>query len=1116
MSIPEFSVRNSVLVNMLMLLTLIGGVIFALTLVKEMFPEIRPNRISISAVYRGVQPAEMEKAITIKVEEAVRDVEGVEKVSSTVSEGISSTVVTLLQEVDDTDAAMQLIKNRVDALEDLPDDLDKITVDKMEPKLPVIIVAMFGDGSETELKQAARDLRDELLRLPGVSEIELGGTRDDEISIEVRPEKLIEYDVTFDEVADAISRTNLDVSGGQLEGVRTRTAVRTLGERTRGRDLEDLVVRTELDGRKIYLRDVAKIIDGFIDSDLESYFNGRRAANCTVYKTKSQDAIQISRLVKAYVAGQMDQPFDPYGFAKAAEAAWYAKPVAYFTALSDYLVIKIGGLPDPGEVYEQSRRNPPRHGFDLALHNDLARFVEGRLDLLTRNGLQGLVLVVISLNLFLNWRVAFWAAIGLPVSFLGTFIVMWLFGVSINLLSMFGLIIVLGIIVDDAIVIGENIYRHVEEGMPAMRAAVVGAEEVMWPVITAVTTTVAAFAPLFAIGGQIGTFMGQLPLVVIAALSVSLVEAIIILPSHLSHFPDKQEIERQRIKRRQWWVTRKLDALQDARDRFIQNVLMTSYERLLRFALRWRYVTVATCMATVVATCGLVAGEIVPFVFVQKMDSESLICELELPVGTPSDRVRRVTDRISEFAKEQPEVVNIQAYVGEIYDIGGAGATGVSQQSHRGQLIIELMAADQRDRAGGRSSEGVLVEFREFSRQLKGINSIKWSAMSGGPGGNDIEINVTGPDFAENVLVADQLKQELAQFEGTYDLDDNHDEGKREVRLRLRDSARSTGITTADLGSHVRSATFGREALRVTRNREDVRIMVRYPERFREDISNIETMYLPSPGGSGMRSWVPLPAVAEVTMSESDTVIHRADQQRSVTVTGSVNDEVAKSSEILAAVAEEFDETMRPDHPSVRLEFRGKMEEQGKAFAGLRVAGPVALLSIYMLLAGLFRSYVQPLVVMTAIPFGIEGAILGHWITGNPLTILSCIGLVALSGILVNDSLVLVDFINARVRAGLSPFEASVQGAKLRLRAILLTTLTTAAGLTPLMFETSFQAKFLIPMAVTLTYGLIFATALTLIIVPAMNMIAEDLFGGMMASGEVEDVGAQQEKPVAV
>lgn len=1097
MSLPRFSVENRVLVNMLMWVVLIGGAMFACTLVREMFPESRPNKLAIMAVYPGIQPVEIEKAVTIKVEEAVRDIEGIEKVDSTVTEGVSTTMLTLYNDVEDVDTVLQEVKNEVDALQDLPDDLEEITVSKFEPKMPVISVAIFGNGDESDLKRAARSLRDELLLLPGVSDVEITGTRQDEISVEVRPERLMEYNVTFDEIAAAIAQTNLDVSGGQLKGDRTAISVRTLGEEYRGRDLEDIIVRSRPDGRKIHLREVAIIRDDFIESDLESYFNAKPAVNVVVYKTDSQDAIQIATQIKAFIYGKQNLDFDPYGYAAAADDPWYVQPFSLMNAGLAQIINTVAGRPDPLKIYEESRRVPFDHNFEVALHTDLARFVEGRLDLMIRNGKSGLILVLASLVLFLNFRVAFWAAVGLPVAFLGTFIVMWAFGVSINLLSLFGLIIVLGIIVDDAIVIGENIHRHVEEGMPPREAAVHGAEEVMWPVVIAVSTTVAAFVPMLFIKGRIGDFMRELPIVVAAALSVSLLEALVILPAHLSEMPSKkarrEKREREGRDGRSGRLGRMMSGLQRSQEWLIQGVLANIYERFLRLAIRWRYVAVAAAVSTLFASIGLLAGGIVDWKFIQKLDSETLICALEMPVGTTADQTKARLQKLSEYVVATPEVVNVQTFVALQIDLGGDGAGVEVNQPHLGQLIVELRPADERDQDGQRSSDELMADFRNFSReQLAGVNSVTWEGMNGGPGGKDIMIRITGKEFDQLVEVAERLKTELSGYEGVEGLDDDHDEGKREIRLRLRESARPTGITVGALGHHVRSAMYGHEAKRITRNREDVKIMVRYPERFRKDVYHLESMWIPTGTTVDGRGWVPLGEIAELTESDSYTAIHRSQQERSVTVLGDVG-ESASASEILAKINEKFENEISPQHPGVRIEFLGSAEEQQKAFTGLKLAFPVALLLIYMMLAGLFRSYIQPVVVMSAIPFGIQGAIIGHWVTGETFTILSGIGLIALTGIVVNDSLVLVDFINGRVRQGADYFEASVDGARLRLRAILLTTLTTVAGLAPLMFETSFQAKFLIPMAVTLTFGLSFATVLTLIIVPCLNMIFFDL-----------------------
>ena len=1095
MSIPSFSVRNPVLVNMFMWVILIAGAMFSLTLVREMFPESRPDKILISSVYPGVQPEEIEKAVTIKIEEAVNSVEGIEKVDSTISEGMSTTVVTLLQSVDDVDVVVQEIKAEVDAVQDIPDGVEKTVVRKFEPDLPVIAVAIYGDGEEKALKKAARDLRDELLELPGVSRVEVSGTRDDEISVEIQPEKLLEYNITFEQVAAAIRQSNIDISGGQLKGSRSSVAVRTIGEETRGVDLEDIVVRSDSTGRKIRLSDVATIRDEFVETDLESRFDGKSAVSCIAYKTKGEDAVQISAVIKSYVAGKRGEDFnDP-------TAGFLAPIVRLFH-------------PDYQAVYESSRNRPFDHDFSIKLHTDIARFVEGRLDLLTRNGQAGLVLVLISLNLFLNWRVAWWAAIGLVVSFLGTFIVMWMLGASVNLLSMFGLIIVLGIIVDDAIVIGENIYRHREEGKSPIEAAIKGTEEVMWPVIVAVLTTIGAFAPLFFITGQIGTFMGQLPIVVIAALSISLIEALIILPAHLSHLPDKPS---DKPERKHNGVGARLGRLQD---HVLQRYLMTPYEKMLRVALTYRYITVSTATALVVLSLGLIAAGIVESTFIQKMDSETLICNLDMPVGTTADKLRTQMNALENYIVESgefPEVSNVQSSVARQMDLAGEGAVGSADQSHLGQLVIELVPADERNR----SSMQLLSEFRNYClNELQGLNAVKWQEMNGGPGGNDLEIRVTGKNFDDLANATRDVKARLAQYAGVFDLDDNRDLGKREVQLRLRAAAEPTGISVTGLGMHVRGALYGQEARRLTRNREDVKIMVRYPEDFRKDVYNVEDMWIPAmapAGGNGIK-WVPLGEVAEMTEGDAYTSISRSKQQRSLTVFGSVDRAESEPSIVLRQFreGEQVDpmlalglglvgidyqpksdaEKIMDRYPGVTIEYLGQAEEIRKSFSSLLIAFPVAMLLIYTMLAGLFKSYLQPLVVMSAIPFGLLGAVVGHWLTDNPMTILSWIGMVALTGILVNDSLVLVDFINRRIARGMSVFEASVEGAKLRLRAILLTTLTTASGLTPLMFETSFQAKFLIPMAVTLTFGLIFATALTLVIVPTLNLIIYDLRNG--------------------
>ncbi len=1073
MSLPSFSVRNSVLVNMLMVVVLVAGIIFALTLQREMFPESRPDKLLVSAVYPGVQPADVEKAVTIKIEEAIRGVEGIDKVESQVAEGVSFTTLTLLQSVDDVDVLLQEIRNEVDSIQDMPDDVEKISLRKVEPQLPVISVAVFGDVSEAALKQTSRNLRDDLLKLPGISRVELNGIRDDEIYVDVRPEKLLEYDITFEEIAAAIRTANVDISGGQLKGDRSSVAVRTIGEEQKAIRLEDIVVRPQPGGRGILLSDVAELSDGFVDSDLAADFNGFPSVNCVVFKGDSEDAVQISSVVKTYFAARSGEP--------------YTGP----SKTQSQMLAGIG-RPDLFRIYHNARSDPFPTTVQFKLHTDIARFVEGRLDLMTRNGKWGLVLVLICLNLFLNWRVAWWAAVGLVVSFLGTFFVMWLVGATVNLLSMFGLIIVLGIIVDDAIVIGENIYRHIEEGKPPIRAAIEGAEEVMWPVIVAVSTTIGAFAPLFFIQGQIGDFMAQLPLVVIAALSISLLEALVILPAHLKHLPA--------VKIRTD-AAGKPGRFLGMKDMLLKRFLMAPYEKVLVVCMRWRYVTVTVAVGTCIVAAGMLAGGIVKWQFIQDMDSESMIAALEMPIGTSSERLKSELKKLDRFLvgdhhlppeqRRFPEITNVQTIAGRQYDVTGAGAVGFEDQSHLGQLVIEIVPAEERSR----SSEELINKFREWSgKNLTGMNSIRWEAMSGGPGGNDIEVSLSGLRNSELPRATEDFRQLISTLDGVYDIDDNLDLGKKELRLRLRDSAAPTGVTVGSLGMFVRGALFGQEARRITRNREDVRIMVRYPETYRENVFNVESMWLPGSGLPGQRSWIPIDEVAEAKMAVGYSTLTRYQQSRSARIVASVDETKGSSTaDVVNEMKKRLDEELLPKYPGIEVQYLGQAEEMRKSFSSLQIAFPIALLLIYGMLAGLFRSYIQPLVVMSAIPFGFLGAVVGHWVTGETFTILSAIGLVALSGILVNDSLVLIDFINRREREGLAPFEASVDGAKKRLRAILLTTLTTAAGLIPLMFETSFQAKFLIPMAVTLTFGLLFATGLTLILVPCLNLIRHDI-----------------------
>jgi len=1070
-SLPRLSVRNPVVANLIMLTILVGGVICALTLVREMFPESRPEQVLISTIYPGATPAEVEKGISIKIEEKIKGLEDVDEIRTTIGEGTSVVVVSLRSSVDDVDQAVDDVQAEIDTIprEDLPEDAEETRVVALEPRLPVISLSLYGDIDEPTLKQWGKRLRDDLLAIPGITDVVLSGTRPDEISVEVQPQRLVEYGLSFAEVADAVRRSNLDLPGGLLRTTGGNVAVRTLGEKDRAERIEEIIVRSDPQGRVIRLRDVASVTDGYEEVDLISRFNAVPAVSVTVYKTGDQDAIEIAAKVKAFTAGKTGQPF---------EQSWLQELGLHGRAAAS--------------VYAAAAQQPYTDlPGGMATHNELARFIEGRLDLLKRNGAWGLGLVFLTLLLFMNWRVAFWVMMGLVLAILGTLIVMKFIGLTLNLVTMFGLIIVLGMLVDDAIVVAEHVYTKLENGVAPDLAAIEGAEAVTWPIVGAVTTTIVAFLPLMFIEGRIGDFFGVLPIIVITALSISLFEALAVLPAHLAHMRRPRfELNPAGTPGRRGsaptakapWIGR----FRTAQRRILHDWLLRQYERVLRLAVEYRYVTLGVVAAAMLVALASVVGGWVPFQFIQKADSETLMANLEMPVGTPVARTDEATRIIERATQGIPEIVSTYTVVGMQFDTNG-GDTGL--RSHLSQLLIELAPVEDREARGQRNSEEVLLDLRRRTADIPGANSLRYEAIHGGPGGAALQIELAGERVEDLVTVTQRMKRRLARFEGVFDISDDFEAGRREVQIELLDSARALGLTTQDLAGQVRAAFYGLEARKLNRDREDVRIMVRFPPDTRRQVYDLESMWVSTPAGR----LVPFTEVARIREGRSFAAIHRLDQKRTVTLTADVDESAANAQVIGSRIAAEFP-TLRGEFP-VTMQFGGQRREFAKSFGSLRMDFGVALLLIYAILAALFRSYTQPLIVMTAIPCGVVGAVVGHWVMGYPLTILSLIGLVALTGIVVNDSLILLDFINREVAAGVPVFEAVIDGGKARLRAIILTSVTTIAGLAPLMAERSFQARFLIPMAISISFGLAFATVLTLVIVPSLYLVVHDLRG---------------------
>jgi len=1065
-SLPRFGVKNPVLMNLLMVTILVGGVWAAFTLVREMFPQTTPQRVSIITSYPGATPTEVEKGITLKIEEQIKDVDGVDNVLSTVTDGLSSITVEMVSGYRDIDQAVTDIKAAIDTIprEDFPEDALETQVSKLDPQLPVISVAMYGDLSERRLKALSEDLRDELLALPDVTDVTLTGTRKDEISVEVEPQKLVEYNLSFMDVARAIGASNLDLPGGVVRTKGTTVAVRTLGERKNTADMLDIVLRSDEAGRTIRVRDVATITDGFEDVDIAGRFDGKPAVNAIVYKTDVQDAIKIAAEVRALVYGKMHRPL---------ERSWKQRVTAAFS-----------GHDTLGEIYQQARREPFPPDVSLNVHSDLSRYVKGRLELLERNGVYGLVLVTLSLLLFLHWRVAFWVMMGLVLAVAGSLLAMKLLGQSLNLMTMFGLIIVLGLLVDDAIVVSENVYSKVENGMEPRLAAVVGAEEVTWPVVCAVTTTIVAFAPLMHIQGRIGDFMGVLPVIVCIALTVSLLEALSILPAHLAHGMKPAKIAATEAAGRGgllsplFAVTARLRSWQDE---WIQRRLRNGYEAFLRSAVRHRYVTMSILVAILIVTVGAVAGGHAPFVLLQHMDSETLMANVTMEVGAPLEETQRATSVIEKCALALPETKTVYTLLG----LQAAGDGTVSPpQSHLGQVLLEITDAEKRTR----TSDELLAELREQTGDIVGVRKLRFSAIQGGPTGSPIHLEISGPNTNELLRAAQEVEGTLSTFEGVSDIVDDFDAGRREVRIELLPSARALGLTTQSLATQVRAAFYGYEARKIQRGREDVKIMVRYPLEYRRHLYDIETMRVAMPDGT----LVPFREVARLTEGTGFASIKRKNQRRTVTVNADVDENVTNAEQVIGSLKQGFPRLLS-EYPTIRLEFGGQKLETQKSLGSLKTDFVAALLLIYAILAALFKSYVEPVIVMTVIPFGLIGAVAGHFLMGYPLTILSMIGLVALTGIVVNDSMILLVFIQDRIESGMDVFEAVIDGGRSRLRPILLTSLTTVLGIAPLLLEKSFQAKFLIPMGISISAGLIFATVLTLVAIPSIYLIVYDI-----------------------
>ncbi len=1069
MSLANFGVRKPVVANLVMFALLAAGLLFGTNLRREFFPEIRPSQVTITAPYPGASPEEVEKSLAIRIEDKIADLRGIKEVQSTVSEGLVSIFIEYEDGVRIEDAVAE-IKREIDSLEDLPEESDNIVVDKFEPNLPVIVLSVFGDADPRDLKNTIRVLRDDLRTLEGMGDIAIDGARTDEVRVEVDPARMLEFRLSLPHITSLIREHMRELPGGTVRSATSNTSIRTVATEDRAASVADIVVVSAPGGRVVRLRDIASVEDTFSDIDLSVRLNGKLAVSLTVFKVGEQDAIDMSNMVKAYAAGLKGEGFS---------LTWRERLASVFQR---------PGTDDPPServrAYELGRLRAATTPLpvDVALTTDLARFIEGRLSLLTRNALWGLMLVFTTLFLLLNWRTSFWVGVGLVVAIAGTLAAMRFLGVTLNLLTMFGLIVVLGLLVDDAIVVAENITRRHERGEKPTDAAIRGTNQVLWPVVATVLTTVFAFLPLALIEGQLGDMLQFLPIVVAIALGASLVESLLILPSHVGH---SLEAGDRRKREGHVGVLERAESRFDAgRERLLNRVLLPAYVRLLGRAIHARYLTLTCFVGVLIVSAAMYFGGRLQFTLFETDDAEVINATVRMAVGTPVERTDEVIAMIEAAARLQPEVPVIWAVAGAQGNM--TGELPDTSQPHLGQVVLELVAVEDRPEPK-RTSKQIIDAILAEVGSPAGVKSLRMEGVGAGVGGPPITVGITAENLALAAIVAARVKQLLESYEGVYGIYDDADRGQRELRIELRDGASELGFTVTDLAQQVRAAVVGLEAYTFAGDRENVDVRVTLPRAVRRNLAAIEQMHVFTPAGDP----VPLGEIARLTERRANATIRRLDRDRIITVAADVTEET-NPDQVFADLRPQL-RVLEREYPGVQIVQRGRQKDMAESFDSLPLGMVAAAGLIYFVLCWLFGSYTQPLIVMSAIPFATIGMIWGHILLGYTMTFLSLIGFVALSGVVVNDSLIFMQFYNEQRAEDKPMVEALLHAGRNRFRAIMLTTITTVLGLSPLMLEQSFQARFLIPMAITISFGLMSATGVILIALPCIVVIFDDI-----------------------
>ena len=1026
--------KNSVAANLLMVFILVIGLgSLSLKIPLEVFPSVDSEVVSVNISLRGATPEDVEKGVTIRVEEAVQDLEGIDRIVSSSSENNSSVRIEVEPGYDPREMLSD-VKSRVDAINTFPADAEKPVIALAQRKREVIAVTVTSRYSEKETLEFAEVVRDELLRLPGVTQLDLSGVRNYEISLTLSQDQLRQYGLTITEVSRMVNSFSTDVSAGNLRSSGGDILLRSKGQAYYKDEFADIPIKTESDGTIIRLRDVATIDDGFEETPIRTRFNGEQAAFIDVYRIGQQSAIDVADKVKQYIDDRQDS------------------------------------LPE---------------GFGISYWDDDSEIVKNRISTLTTSALQGGFLVLLLLTLFLRPSIAFWVFIGIPVSFMGAFIFMPFFGVSLNIMSLFGFILVLGIVVDDAIVTGENIYTHLRKAESGEEAAIKGTQEVATPVTFGILTTVTAFLPMLFIEGRRGALFSQIAIVVIPVLIFSLIESKFVLPAHLKKIKLRNEVSKPN----------KLEELQQRFADGFERAILKFYQPLLSVALRNKLTTISMFVGTFLIIIALLTSGWSKFVFFPRIPSETVRLNLTMPNGTPFEVTNMHIINIASKAEElQNKYVDEDSGESVIMNVlattGGRGGT-----SHVGGVRFELIPPERR--TIDITSAQMVREWRQLVGEIPGAESMTYRAEIG-RSSDPIDVQLTGNSLETLQEVADQVKVQLANYPTVFDIADSMSDGKEELQIELTQQGKALGFSRQDVASQVRNAYFGAQVQRIQRGRDDVRVMVRLPLEERRSLADLNQILIATPSGNE----VPLSHIAQLIPGKSPSTIRRIDRYRTVNVTADI-DKQSTNMTTLNADLKVFLDNLVTQYPGINHSLEGEAKEQRESFGSLGWGLVFVFFIIYALLAIPSKSYIQPLIVMSVIPFGLIGAFVGHWIMGMNLTIFSLLGMLALIGVVVNDSLVLVDFINKKRQEGITTANAVLTAGASRFRPVMLTSLTTFIGLMPLLFEKSTQAQFLIPMAISLGFGILFATFITLILVPVNYLIVERVKGNKVASQDL-------------